>query len=214
MSIPSDNYFLIWATSVAQEPLIAATPVPCNEINQVFQLMFDSKTLFLKIGPNLQREYDKLQWLHHHQPAPVPYGFIRYEQNDALLTSAIPGKGLSRLTESLPPATIITRLAVALKVLHATPIADWPFDRSENGTVLVHGDACLPNIMYCDGRLSGYIDVGDMQVDAPEVDLAAAIWSLQYNLGPGYGLAFLHEYGVSDANEEDVERLRLMYETG
>ena len=42
----------------------------------------------------------------------------------------------------------------------------------------------------------------------------AAVWSLQHNMGAGHGLAFLREYGVVGANEEDVERLRLSYEQG
>ena len=33
-------------------------------------------------------------------------------------------------------------------------------------------------------------------------------------LVPGYGLAFLREYGVNDADEERVEALRLRYELG
>ena len=85
---------------------------------------------------------------------------------------------MARLSESLPPQVIVTR-----------------------------GDACLPNFLYQGGGLSGYVDVGDMTIGEPEVDLAAAVWSLQYNLGPGYGLNFLREYGRQDADDEDVERL-------
>ena len=82
------------------------------------------------------------------------------------------------------------------------------------GKVLVHGDACLPNFLFHGDELSGYINVGDLAVGEPEVDLVAAVWSLQYNLGPGYGLAFLREYGVSDADEKRVEALRQKYELG
>jgi aminoglycoside phosphotransferase len=42
----------------------------------------------------------------------------------------------------------------------------------------VHGDACLPNFV---------------RIDSPEIDLAAAVWSLDHNLGPGFGGAFLRE---------------------
>ena len=78
----------------------------------------------------------------------------------------------------------------------------------------MHGDACLPNFLFVGDHLSGYIDVGNMALADPEVDLAAAVWSLQYNMDAGHGLAFLREYGVVGANEEDVERLQLSYEQG
>ena len=126
--------------------------------------------------------------------------------------SAVEGDSLSSLSALLPPQAIIARLATALRDLHAAPAADWPF--GGEGSVLVHGDACLPNFLFVGGHLSGYIDVGDMALADPEVDLAAAVWSLQYNMGAGHGLAFLREYGVVGMDEEDVERLRLSYERG
>ncbi len=89
--------------------------------------------------------------------------------------------------------------------------ADWPFGGC--GSVLVHGDACLPNFLFSAEQLSGYIDVGNMALGEPEVDLAAAVWSLQYNLGHGYGLEFLSKYGVEQPDEEEVERLRQLYES-
>lgn len=115
------------------------------------------------------------------------------------------------MSVTLPALTIIARLAAALRAVHAVDIADWPFGGV--GPVLVHGDACLPNFLFQGDHLSGCIDVGDMRLGDPEVDLAAAVWSLQYNVGRGHGLALLREYGVMDADEEKVERLRRSYET-
>ena len=61
----------------------------------------------------------------------------------------------------------------------------------------MHGDACLPNIMCRDdGAVNGYIDLGEMGVGDIEVDLSAAVWSLQYNLRPGHGGQFLRAYGL------------------
>ncbi len=210
----ANNTLLTWASSMIQAEIGSVTRIRSNEINVVFRLTFGSRSLFLKTGPNLLREYHRLQWLEGRLPGPRPVGFTTRFGAEALLMSAVEGEDLARLTVSLPPPAIIVRLASALQTLHATPIADWPFDRVQAGTVLVHGDACLPNFIYRDDRLSGYIDVGDMRVDRPEVDLAAAVWSLQYNLGPGHGLAFLQEYGVTDADEGDVERLRRTYGEG
>lgn len=78
--------------------------------------------------------------------------------------------------------------------------------------MLVHGDACLPNFIFQGEKFSGYIDLGDLMVAKPEIDFAAAIWSLQYNLGPGHGKRFLEKYGVQNVTDEMVEKLRLQYE--
>ena len=201
-----------WVQEQLQATLTSATQVPSNEVNQVFRLNVGSQRLFLKIGPRLQCEYEKLRWLAGRLPAPRPLGFSGEGSQDALLMTAVGGDSLAALSDSLPPLAIIARLAMALRDLHAAPVADWPF--SGTGGVLMHGDACLPNFLFVGDHLSGYIDVGDMALADPEVDLAAAVWSLQYNMGAGHGLAFLREYGVAGANEGDVERLRLSYEQG
>jgi len=199
---------------LVQEEVRSFTSVESNDANRVFRLDFDGQCLFLKVGPGLQREYEKLQWLEGRLPCPRPVGFTVHKEADALLMSAIDGEDLAQLSASLPPQVVLSRLATALLNLHATNITDWPFGMTNEGKVLVHGDACLPNFLYRDGSLSGYIDVGDMTVGEPDVDLAAAVWSLQYNIGPGHGLAFLREYGVKDVDEERVEDLRMRYELG
>jgi aminoglycoside phosphotransferase len=162
----------------------------------------------LKIAPLLEPEYERLKWLDGRLPAPRPIAFVKSESAEAILMSSIAGQDLADLSSSLPPETIIKRLANVLQTLHAACTTGWPF--GGNGT-LVHGDACLPNFLYSGDCLTGYIDVGDLALADPEVDLAAAVWSLQYNLGSGWGLPFLREYGVADADEEVVERLRLSY---
>lgn len=53
---------------------------------------------------------------------------------------------------------------------------------------------------------------GGVAVDDVETDFSAAIWSLHYNLGPGYGAMFLKRYGMEDVTDEYVESLRLRYE--
>ena len=201
-----------WACALAEAEPASFTRVLSNEVNAVHRLDFGSRRLFLKVGPCLQREYDRLRWLAGRLPAPRPLGFSGEGSQDALLMTAVGGDSLAALSDSLPPQAVIARLAAALRDLHATPATDWPFGGKCG--VLVHGDACLPNFLFAGDHLSGYIDVGDMALADAEVDLAAAVWSLQYNMGAGYGLAFLREYGVVGANEEDIERLRLSYEQG
>jgi hypothetical protein len=43
--------------------------------------------------------------------------------------------------------------------------------------------------------------------------LAAAVWSLQYNLGPGHARRFLDAYGVPPTTDDEIETLRRSYET-
>ena len=74
---------------------------------------------------------------------------------------AIEGEDLAQLSASLPPHAVISRLATALLNLHATNVSHWPFGATNEGNLLLHGDACLPNFLYRDGSLSGYIDVGN-----------------------------------------------------
>lgn len=208
---PPPRWASAWACVLAGTELASFTRVPSNEVNEVYRLDFGNQCLFLKIGPRLAREYEKLRWLEGRLPAPRPLGFTSEDSADALLMAAVEGDSLASLAASLAPQTVIARLVGALRALHETPAADWPF--GGDGSILVHGDACLPNFLFYGDRLSGYIDVGDMILAHPDVDLAAAVWSLQYNMGAGHGLAFLREYGIVGANEDDVERLRCMYKT-
>lgn len=203
------DWALSWATALAKEGLRAAIRVPSNEVNQVFWLESDSASFFLKIGPNLEREYRRLECLQGRLPTPCAVGFTAVAGIDALLQTAVEGDTLSRLSASLPARKIVTRLAAAIRCVHATGTADWPFGGT--GSVLVHGDACLPNFLFDGPALSGYIDVGDMTLAEPEGDLAAAVWSLQYNLGAGHRLAFLREVRIVEADEAEVQPLRLVY---
>ena len=205
---PSDA-IIAWASLLIQKKRLSWARVGSNHANRVFRLDDGGSGAFLKIGPRLRREYDKFRWLYGRLPCPRPIGFTIDSSNDALLSEAIPGEDLASLCVSLPPQTIIARFAAALRVLHSADIADLPF--GGGGSVLVHGDACLPNFLYHESTLTGYIDIGDMAAGEPETDLAAAVWSLQYNLGPGFGAAFLREYGWREASEEEAERLRLLY---
>lgn len=63
---------------------------------------------------------------------------------------------------------------------------------------LIHGDACLPNVIQADGRLSEFIDLGGAGVGDRHIDLYWAAWSLWYNLGTAaFTDTFLDMYGRS-----------------
>ena len=180
--------------------------------SQVFNLCISNRSYFLKIGVKLEKELERLKWLKGKLPIPEVIGFTKIGDKDALLLTAIEGSNLAVLKKKWPAEKVVDKLADALRQFHAVDIKDCPFGVSDSNSVLVHGDACLPNFIFKDDNFSGYIDLGDMMTGNPEVDFAAAIWSIQYNLGHGYGAMFLKKYGIEDVTEELVEKLRLQYE--
>lgn len=77
---------------------------------------------------------------------------------------------------------------------------------------LIHGDACLPNIIQNNGRFSAFIDFNMSGVGDRHIDLYWAIWSLQFNLKTdAYTDCFLDLYG-RDYFSEDMLRVIAAYE--
>ena len=61
---------------------------------------------------------------------------------------------------------------------------------------LIHGDACLPNMIQKDGAFRSFIDVSMGGIGDRHIDLYWAIWSLQYNFKTNaYADEFLDDYG-------------------
>lgn len=74
--------------------------------------------------------------------------------------------------------------------------------------VLVHGDYCLPNIIFDNWRVVGIIDVGETGVGDRHFDLFWALWSLSYNLKTKkYTELFFDTYG---RDLIDLDLLKLM----
>jgi len=180
--------------------------------SKVFKLHATSGNFFLKIGAGLEKERERLEWLNGKLPVPKVVGFTKIGNKDALLLSAVEGKNLAALSKEWPPEKVVTKLAEAIRQFHAVDSKNCPFGVFEQDNVLVHGDACLPNFIFQGDNFSGYIDLGDSMVASSEIDLCAAVWSLEYNLGVGYGGMFLKKYGVENVTDELVEKLRLKYE--
>ena len=69
--------------------------------------------------------------------------------------------------------------------------------RSELKTeVLLHGDYCLPNVMFDGWRFSGFIDLGNGGVGDRHIDIFWGAWTLKFNLGTdAYRDDFLDAYG-------------------
>ena len=77
--------------------------------------------------------------------------------------------------------------------------------------VVCHGDYCLPNVLIVDGEASGFIDLGELGVADRWWDLTTAMWSLEWNLGPGWDGLFLDTYGI-EGDWERVAFYRLLYD--
>lgn len=56
-------------------------------------------------------------------------------------------------------------------------------------TVFSHGDCCLPNIFFAEGRVSGFIDLGDAGIADRWRDLALCYRSLKHNTDGTWGHA-------------------------
>ncbi len=189
----------------------ATSKEPHGDQSDVFRVVTLKGNYFLKVAPALSKERDRLLWLKDKLPVPKVVAFSKIGENDLLLMTAVEGMNLAILSKSWLKEKVVEKLAEVLLTFHSTDTTGCPFGNKSGGNVLVHGDACLPNFIFQNDTFSGYIDLGDLRVDHQEVDLAAACWSLNYNLGPGYGAQFLKKYGISEANEEMVEKLVRQY---
>jgi kanamycin kinase len=77
--------------------------------------------------------------------------------------------------------------------------------------VVCHGDYCLPNILIDHGKITGYVDLGELGIADRWWDLAVGSWSVTWNLGPGLETHFLAAYGVAP-DEERMAFYRLLYD--
>lgn len=203
---------LHWAATVLHTDFEPSKEYGRDE-NHIHRLTWDGGSVILKIGKSLQPEADRLQWLKGRIPAPLLLGFMKDEEADFLLMSTIVGVNACTLSTLLDTDTVVAKLAEVIRTLHTADTSGCPFGEQLPGNVLTHGDACLPNFMFLeDGTFSGYIDLGDLAVAPKEVDLSATAWSLQYNFGLGFGLAFLEEYGIDKPDDRLVADLVAMYE--
>lgn len=87
--------------------------------------------------------------------------------------------------------------------------AAFEFADRNKGTLLqdtlIHGDFCLPNIIFHGDRLSGYIDLGGAGIGDRHIDLFWGAWTLNFNLGTDeYRGTFFDAYGRELIDEEKL----------
>jgi aminoglycoside phosphotransferase len=207
---------LAWACEQIGGSAIDAEPAGRGDNAATYRLCRNGTAVaYLKVGGgDLSRERDRLVWLAGRVSAPSVVAFAEGPEQ-WLLTGALRGLDLSRPEHTDDPSRLVGLLASALRRLHALDAADCPFvgDGAPRG-VIVHGDACLPNVLFDGATFAGFVDLGELRIGDPAVDLAAALWSLDLNVGPGYGGSLLRAYGWPDVDDGTVERLRRAYPSG
>jgi kanamycin kinase len=177
----------------------------------VWRLAGESGAVYVKRAADLAGERDRLRWLHGRLPVPEVVGFFRAAGDDWLMTRELVGVPLYSASAGFPPARVARVLGEILRTIHGTDATSCPFGIPKRGHVLIHGDYCLPNVLVSEGKLSGLIDVGRTGLGDPREDLAAGVWTLQYNFGPGHAREFLDAYGAPPMTDQEIERLRRKY---
>lgn len=177
----------------------------------VWRLTGASGAVFVKRAVNLQPERDRLQWLHGRWPVAEVVGLFHEMGDDWLVTRAMDGVPMYHPSLQWSPERVAHELGTILHTMHETDASGCPFGTSKPGNVLVHGDYCLPNVLVHEGRFSGLVDVGGAGLANPEDDLAAGVWTLQYNYGKGFARTFLEAYGWPPMTDSAIEKLRRKY---
>lgn len=77
--------------------------------------------------------------------------------------------------------------------------------------VVCHGDFCLPNVVLQDGKVTGYLDLGELGVCDRWMDLAACARSCDFNLGPGHTATMFEAYGET-LDEDRLAWYGLLYD--
>lgn len=177
----------------------------------VWRLVGEGGSVFVKRAAELAGERERLAWLDGRWPVAEILGFFHESGDDWLVTRALEGVPLFHPSVGWYPERVAAELGKILRGLHATDAGDCPFGTKKPGHVLVHGDFCLPNVLVHHGKLSGLVDLGGAGLASPETDLAAGVWTLQYNYGKGFARAFLDAYGWPPMSDAAIEKLRRKY---
>ncbi len=177
----------------------------------VWRLTSHGRSIYAKRAADLAGERDRLAWLEGRWPVPAVVGYFRDADDDWLITHALRGVPMYHASVGWDAVRVAQKLGGILRTLHAADATGCSFGVKRPGHVLIHGDYCLPNVLVHDGELSAVVDVGQAGLGNPEEDLAAGVWTLQYNYGKGFARAFLDAYGWPPMTDQAIEKLRRKY---
>lgn len=189
--------------------LTAAVSYPTDRSDAVFRLVGEGEgDTYLKVLDVNGAEYNslrdeamRLEWLSSRLPVPKVVASGSRGGYEFLLTKSVSGVPAHDRSAGWNRQEVASLVGRALRRFHSVPIVDCPFRHPVVGPtckedqVLVHGDYCLPNVLFDAGR-SHYLDVGEAGVGDRYIDLVAGIWSLRHNYGKGSVGNLLNEYGL------------------
>ncbi len=206
--------------------------------NDVYRLQNDTDTLYLKVGgltvKNLGEVLELLQSSNLNVPKLIQKGIYNdmnyvlmsecsgtmIHEIDPIIAVKVLAKGLKQIHELDIKGIKIVRdykyykNRIIEKVGNQLNIEDMRFVNEleslkvEEDLVFTHGDYCLPNILYDNGKIS-FIDLDDAGVSFRYIDILDCIWSIQYNFNDEkYVDMFLKEYGIDELDLDKVKTLK------
>lgn len=90
----------------------------------------------------------------------------------------------------------------------------WKAGPGEEDLVFTHGDYCLPNVMFSEGGLSGYIDLSYAGVGDRYLDFVAARGTICRNLGEEWIAPFFQAYGLEEPDPEKLQAYQKVHDLG
>ena len=163
----------------------------------------------LKVSDNLirlQKEFNKDTWVSNHIPSGKPVVFIIEEGKAYYLREYLDGDNLCEKDNLKDPIKLIDLLVEGINIIHNTKVESQDYIIDNNYNTLIHGDYCLPNILVKNGKISGFVDLGEAGIGDPWMDYAWCIWSLEYNLGTKeYTPLLLEKLGI-EFNQEKFDK--------
>ena len=84
----------------------------------------------------------------------------------------------------------------------------------EEDLVVTHGDYCLPNVIFQDGALSGYIDLAYTGVGDRYLDFVAVRGTILRNLGEEWIGPFFEAYGLGEPDQAKLNAYQKVHDFG
>lgn len=132
-------------------------------------------------------------------------------EKDYLLTEKVEGCDCLAQIYLENPKRLCEVIAESLLSLHRTDFLNCKYFAPENlkkllsNNALIHGDACLPNIILNNWKFSGYIDLDCAGIGNIHFDIYWVLWSLKYNLKiEKYNEYFIDAYGRHYVDKESL----------
>ena len=189
--------------------------------NPSITVLYSDLGYYVKIAEkgSLSRESDMNKLLYHNKIGVELISYVS-EDKDYMVTCAAKGQDATHYLAD--PERLCEALAKAMRFLHTRPIDDIPVssymeninnDLKHNvikQDTFIHGDFCLPNIIFDNWQFSSFIDVGMAGIGDRHIDIYWALWSLNFNLKTNkYSEYFLNLYGKENY---DRRALRIIAE--